>query len=103
MSDAAELGIRKVRNPQPSAPTPTSTPNQRHRVAIGHSPRSDAPQHALPPFATAIRVDAAPALWPPCDGASQVFIQPGASSPEILELCSESGIEVHHGCVLREL
>eukprot|EP00617_Octactis_speculum_P012678 CAMPEP_0185770826 /NCGR_PEP_ID=MMETSP1174-20130828/61363_1 /TAXON_ID=35687 /ORGANISM="Dictyocha speculum, Strain CCMP1381" /LENGTH=121 /DNA_ID=CAMNT_0028456425 /DNA_START=97 /DNA_END=462 /DNA_ORIENTATION=- len=36
-------------------------------------------------------------------GIQNVFIQPGASSQEILEKCGDAGIEVHHGCVLREL
>ena len=36
-------------------------------------------------------------------GVSQVFIQPGASSPQIEDFCGAKGIEVHHGCVLREL
>ena len=36
-------------------------------------------------------------------GIQQVYIQPGASSPDILKLCSERGIEVHHGCVLVEM
>jgi predicted CoA-binding protein len=36
-------------------------------------------------------------------GIKQVFIQPGACSSEILQLCAERGIEVHQGCVLVEL
>lgn len=36
-------------------------------------------------------------------GVSQVFIQPGAGSPEIESFCASKKIEVHHGCVLREL
>ena len=32
-----------------------------------------------------------------------VWIQPGAASPEILQKCAESGIAVHQGCVLVEL
>jgi len=33
----------------------------------------------------------------------QVFIQPGAESPEIKELCAKRGWPVHEGCVLVEL
>ena len=36
-------------------------------------------------------------------GIKQVFIQPGAASPEILQFCEASGIEVHQGCVLVEM
>lgn len=36
-------------------------------------------------------------------GIKQVFIQPGAASPEILQLCADRGIEVHQGCVLIEM
>eukprot|EP00933_Yihiella_yeosuensis_P039443 TRINITY_DN3345_c0_g1_i1.p1 TRINITY_DN3345_c0_g1~~TRINITY_DN3345_c0_g1_i1.p1 ORF type:complete len:176 (+),score=22.71 TRINITY_DN3345_c0_g1_i1:30-530(+) len=32
-----------------------------------------------------------------------VFIQPGASSDEIVNFCQEKGIKVHHGCVLRDM
>lgn len=35
-------------------------------------------------------------------GLDQVFIQPGASSKEILDYCSENDIEVIRGCVLAE-
>jgi len=31
-----------------------------------------------------------------------LWIQPGASSPEILALAEKNGIQVHQGCVLRE-
>jgi predicted CoA-binding protein len=33
-------------------------------------------------------------------GIKNVFIQPGAASAEILDLCASSGIEVFQGCVL---
>ena len=36
-------------------------------------------------------------------GVSQVFIQPGAGSEQIESFCKSKSIEVHHGCVLREL
>ena len=36
-------------------------------------------------------------------GVKQVFIQPGAGSDEIEQYCAAHGLEVHHGCVLREL
>mmetsp|Transcript_55733 Transcript_55733/g.136536 ORF Transcript_55733/g.136536 Transcript_55733/m.136536 type:complete len:113 (+) Transcript_55733:3-341(+) len=36
-------------------------------------------------------------------GIQNVFIQPGACSQEVLELCAEAGISVHQGCVLVEL
>ena len=36
-------------------------------------------------------------------GVKAVYIQPGAGSADIEELCEREGIEVHHGCVLREL
>ena len=36
-------------------------------------------------------------------GIKDVFIQPGASSEEIEAYCEASGMQVHHGCVLREL
>ena len=36
-------------------------------------------------------------------GVKKVFIQPGASSPQIEAYCKEKSIEVWHGCVLREL
>uniref|UniRef100_A0A7S0FVW0 CoA-binding domain-containing protein n=1 Tax=Pyrodinium bahamense TaxID=73915 RepID=A0A7S0FVW0_9DINO len=36
-------------------------------------------------------------------GISNVFIQPGASSPEIEARCKEGKISFHNGCVLREM
>jgi len=36
-------------------------------------------------------------------GIRNVFIQPGASSDEIVEYCKANGMAVHQGCVLREL
>eukprot|EP00316_Scyphosphaera_apsteinii_P025699 CAMPEP_0119304686 /NCGR_PEP_ID=MMETSP1333-20130426/5843_1 /TAXON_ID=418940 /ORGANISM="Scyphosphaera apsteinii, Strain RCC1455" /LENGTH=128 /DNA_ID=CAMNT_0007307607 /DNA_START=84 /DNA_END=470 /DNA_ORIENTATION=- len=36
-------------------------------------------------------------------GVRQIFIQPGASSKEILDLCAQNGVVVHHGCVMVEL
>ena len=36
-------------------------------------------------------------------GVRAVFIQPGAGSEEIEALCKREDIEVHNGCVLREL
>ena len=36
-------------------------------------------------------------------GISDIFIQPGAESEEVLEKCLQSDIRVHQGCVLREL
>lgn len=35
-------------------------------------------------------------------GLKHVFIQPGASSPEIIDYCEGNGIEVIRGCVLAE-
>ena len=35
-------------------------------------------------------------------GLDHVFIQPGASSKEILDYCEENNIEVIRGCVLAE-
>ena len=36
-------------------------------------------------------------------GITRVFIQPGAGSLEIERFCASNGMQVHHGCVLREL
>lgn len=36
-------------------------------------------------------------------GINNVFIQPGAASPEILESCNIGGIAVHQGCILVEM
>lgn len=36
-------------------------------------------------------------------GIRKVFIQPGAGSDEIVEYCKANGMEVHQGCVLREM
>ena len=36
-------------------------------------------------------------------GIRNVFIQPGAGSDEIVQYCTANGMEVHQGCVLREL
>ena len=36
-------------------------------------------------------------------GISQVFIQPGAESAEILAFCKDKGIEVFQGCVMVEM
>ena len=36
-------------------------------------------------------------------GIRNVFIQPGASSDEIVEYCKANGMAVHQGCVLREM
>jgi len=36
-------------------------------------------------------------------GVKQVFIQPGAGSPEIEALAEKHGIEVFNGCVMVEL
>jgi len=36
-------------------------------------------------------------------GIKMVFVQPGAGSEAIEELCVRRGMAVHHGCVLREL
>jgi predicted CoA-binding protein len=36
-------------------------------------------------------------------GIQNVWIQPGAESPAILERCRSAGIHVHEGCVLKEL
>ena len=36
-------------------------------------------------------------------GIQNVWIQPGAESPAILERCRSAGIHVHEGCVLMEL
>ena len=35
-------------------------------------------------------------------GVTKLWIQPGAGSDEIESVARESGIEVHHGCVLIE-
>ena len=35
-------------------------------------------------------------------GLKDVFIQPGASSPEIVEYCEANGINIIRGCVLAE-
>lgn len=35
-------------------------------------------------------------------GVKQLWVQPGASSPEIVEAAAGMGVEVHHGCVLIE-
>jgi predicted CoA-binding protein len=36
-------------------------------------------------------------------GVKSIWIQPGADSPEIIELCKQADIEVHQGCVLVEM
>ena len=36
-------------------------------------------------------------------GVKSIFIQPGASSEDILKICDEASMTVHEGCVLREL
>ena len=36
-------------------------------------------------------------------GVKRVFVQPGAGSADIEALCEAEGIELHYGCVLREL
>ena len=36
-------------------------------------------------------------------GVKMAFVQPGAGSEEIEARCEAAGIEVHNGCVLREL
>ena len=36
-------------------------------------------------------------------GIGKVFIQPGAESADILQLCKEKEIEVFQGCVMVEL
>ena len=36
-------------------------------------------------------------------GVSKVFIQPGAESEDILQWCRQNDVEVHQGCVLREM
>ena len=36
-------------------------------------------------------------------GVTSVFVQPGASSPQIEAFCAEHGIELFHGCVMMEL
>eukprot|EP00747_Dinoflagellata_sp_TGD_P179402 gnl/TRDRNA2_/TRDRNA2_30172_c0_seq1.p1 gnl/TRDRNA2_/TRDRNA2_30172_c0~~gnl/TRDRNA2_/TRDRNA2_30172_c0_seq1.p1 ORF type:complete len:240 (+),score=40.58 gnl/TRDRNA2_/TRDRNA2_30172_c0_seq1:85-720(+) len=36
-------------------------------------------------------------------GIGNLFIQPGASSPDILSSCKEEGISTHNGCVLVEM
>lgn len=36
-------------------------------------------------------------------GIKNIFIQPGAGSPEIEEFCTANGMTFHNGCVLREL
>jgi len=36
-------------------------------------------------------------------GIKNVFIQPGAASDEILEICKKGQIEVYQGCVLMEM
>ena len=36
-------------------------------------------------------------------GIKQVFIQPGAESPEILSFCEQNNIEVFQGCVMVEM
>ena len=36
-------------------------------------------------------------------GVRNVFIQPGAESDDILSYCQQHGINVHQGCVLREM
>ena len=36
-------------------------------------------------------------------GVKNVFIQPGAESDDILSYCKQHGVNVHQGCVLREM
>ena len=36
-------------------------------------------------------------------GVRKVFIQPGAESDDILQYCKQNDIDVHQGCVLREM
>ncbi|KAK3253535.1 hypothetical protein CYMTET_37220 [Cymbomonas tetramitiformis] len=36
-------------------------------------------------------------------GINNVFIQPGASNPDLIQLATSKGMEVHEGCVLVEL
>jgi len=36
-------------------------------------------------------------------GINNVFIQPGAESSEIIAYCNANGMNVHQGCVLREM
>ena len=35
--------------------------------------------------------------------ASYVFVQPGAGSDQLARFCEESGLQIHHGCVLLDM